>query len=91
MFDAPGSDSGAGETAVTAVAGPDGRCQVTLSTSGGKSMAGRPAIFTLGPAAGGCAVSEDAAAGQVMGGRAGEVGVCWVRSPAAGGAGAAAM
>ena len=74
VFDAPGSDSGAGETAVTAVAGPDGRCQVTLSTSGGKSMAGRPAIFTLGPAAGGCAVSEDAAAGQVMGGRAGEVG-----------------
>ena len=74
VFDAPGSDSGAGETAVTALAGPDGRCQVTLSSSGGKSIAGRPAIFVLGPAAGGCVVSEDVAAGQVMVGRAGEMG-----------------
>jgi len=66
VFDAPGSDSGAGETVVTAAAGPDGRCQVTLSTSGGKTIAGRPAIFTLGPAAAGCIVSEEAAAGQVI-------------------------
>jgi hypothetical protein len=66
VFDAPGSDSGAGETVVTAAAGPDGRCQVMLSTSGGKTIAGRPAIFTLGPAAAGCIVSEEAAAGQVI-------------------------
>ena len=66
VFDAPGSDSGTGETTVTAAAGPDGRCQVTLSTSGGKTIAGRPAIFALGPAAAGCIISEDAAAGQVI-------------------------
>ena len=66
VFDAPGSDSGAGETVVSAAAGPDGRCQVKLSISGGKTIAGRPAIFALGPASGGCIISEDAAAGQVI-------------------------
>jgi hypothetical protein len=58
VFDAP--DRGIGRTAVDAVALPDSRCRVRLSTSGAVLVAARPAVFLLGPAAGGCKVTEDA-------------------------------
>src|SRR5205823_6639624 len=48
VFDAP-EDEG-GRAAVSAAPGPDGRCLISLSTTGPMLLTGRPLVFSVEPA-----------------------------------------
>jgi hypothetical protein len=71
VFDAP--DAGTGRTSVTATAGADGSCAVTLAptvsalAAGGKVVGARPAVFMVAPASGRCAITEDPDVGPATG------------------------